>query len=321
MPKFFKKTFAIAKDTVSEFIDDRCARMAAALAYYTIFSLPPLLVIVIKICGVVWDPSDVQGEIAAQMKSVVGAEGADAIRNMIASAGQSGRGVVATTVGVVALVFGASGVVVQLQDALNAAWQVAPDPDRGGLINFITKRLLSFAMILVVAFLLLSSLVLSAMLAAVGERIGRFAPEGVSHYALMAGHAAVSFLVITMLFAAMFKFLPDAKIAWKDVAAGAVFTAVLFVLGKYALGLYLGNMDMSKFGQAASLMLVLVWIYYTSVIMFLGAQFTQVWVRHRGKQIVPTKHAVRVVKSTETVRPGDDASEELKEPKTDADVE
>ncbi len=288
----------MAKLSVRDFIDDDCPTMAAALSYYTIFSLPPLLVLLLMLLGAVLDPQDVQGTVETQIGGLMGPQGGDQVRDIIANAERPGASNVLTTIlGLAALIIGATGVFGQLQAALNKAWEVAPDPEQGGLKSFALKRVFSLGMVLALAFVLLVSLVLSAMLSGFGDSLGRFLPEGLSGPLLEAVNSAISFAVITLLFAAIFKILPDATIAWRDVWVGAAVTALLFTLGKFLLGLYLGRSDPGQaFGAAGALALMLVWIYYSSMIVLLGAEFTQTWAKRRGSGIAPEKGAVRVVK-------------------------
>ena len=292
--------FQLVKDTINGFSEDDCPTMAAALSYYTVFSLPPLLVLLLTILGAVMDPQDIQGNIEAQMRSAMGASGAQQVHTILANADRPGAGgLVPTVLSVVALLLGATGVFGQLQAALNKAWGVAPDPTKGGIQNMLLKRVFGIGMVLGLAFILLVSLVVSAVLSAFGDQLGRFLPSGLSAPVLEAINFAGSLAVISLLFAAIFKVLPDAKIAWRDVRVGAVVTALLFVAGKFALGLYLGHSNPGQaFGAAGALALMLVWIYYSSMIVLLGAEFTQVWAEERGSGIVPEKGAVRVVRET-----------------------
>ncbi len=284
------------KASYKEFQEDECPRMAAALSYYTIFSLPPLLILILQIVGVFLDPHDVQGALEKQISGLVGAGGAEEVRTMIAQADKpGGGGALRTVLGVAALVFGATGAFTELQSALNRAWEVKPDPKQGGFKNFLLKRVFSFGMVLGIAFLLLVSLVLSTALAALGNVMSGMAPSGMSEALLHAINLAISLAVITLLFAAIFKVLPDAVIAWKDVWVGAFTTALLFVVGKFAIGLYLGNSNPgSAFGAAGSLVILLLWIYYSSMILLFGAEFTQVWAERRGKGIAPEEGALRL---------------------------
>ena len=290
----------LLKDTFKGFSEDDAPTMAAALSYYTVFSLPPLLVLLLTLLGAVLDPQDIQGTIEAQMREAMGAQGANQVHTILANADRPGSGgLVATILSVVALMIGATGVFSQLQAALNKAWGVAPDPAKGGIKNMLAKRVFGIGMVLGLAFILLVSLVVSAMLSAFGEELGRFLPSGLSAPVLQAINFVGSLAVIAVLFGAIFKVLPDAEIAWRDVAVGAVVTALLFVAGKFALGLYLGRSNPGEaFGAAGALALMLVWIYYSSMIVLLGAEFTQAWAERRGSGIVPEKGAVRVVRET-----------------------
>jgi membrane protein len=290
----------LLKRTFKGFSEDDCPTMAAALSYYTVFSLPPLLVLLLTLLGAVLDPQDIQGTIEAQMRDAMGTGGADQVRTILANADRPGAGgLVPTILSVLALLLGATGVFGQLQAALNKAWGVAPDPDKGGIKTMLVKRVFGIGMVLGLAFILLVSLVVSAMLSAFGEELGRFLPSGLSAPVLEAINFVASLAVIALLFGAIFKVLPDAEIAWRDVAVGAVVTALLFVAGKFALGLYLGRSNPGEaFGAAGALALMLVWIYYSSMIVLLGAEFTQVWAERRGSGIVPEKGAVRVIRET-----------------------
>ena len=289
-----KRDFGILRESAKDFIDDDCPTMAAALSYYTIFSLPPLLVLILTIAGALLEPAEVERALQGQLGSLMGPEGAEGIRTILQSAEEPGgkRGV-AAVIGVVTLLIGATGAFAQLQTALNRAWEVKPDPDKGGIKNFVTKRLLSFGMVLGIAFLLLVSLALTAMLTAFGDSLARMIPFIGSEAVLHVLNLVVTVAVVGLLFAAMFKYLPDAEAAWKDVWVGGLVTAVLFVIGKTLIGLYLGQSDPGKaFGAAGSLAVILVWIYYTSMILFFGAEFTQTWAERRGQGIRPEPGAV-----------------------------
>lgn len=284
----------LARNAFKDFMDDDCPRMAAALSYYTVFALPPLLILLLLIAGAVFDPQQVQDAIQTHMGSLMGSEGAQEIGNIIRQAERpGGRGLKAVT-GVAALILGATGAFLQLQAALNRAWEVEPDPHAGGIRNFVFKRLLSLGMILGIAFLLLVSLALSAMVSAIGGVAGQLVP-GASSAILFLFDTLITFVVITGLFGAIFKVLPDARIAWKDVWVGAGVTAGLFTVGKFALGFYLGRSNPGEaFGAAGSLALVLVWIYYSSMIVLFGAEFTQQWAVSRGCGIEPETGARRM---------------------------
>jgi membrane protein len=290
-----KGIFVMLKDTARDFMDDECPRMAAALSYYTVFALPPLLILLLLIAGAVWDPKDVQEAIQTQMGSLMGSQGAQEIGTIINQAERPGGRGIKAVLGVGALILGATGAFLQLQAALNRAWEVEPDPNAGGWKNFVFKRLLSLGMILGIAFLLLVSLALSAVVSALGGFAGRLVP-GASEAILFLFENVITFVVVAGLFATIFKVLPDAKIAWRDVLVGALVTAFLFTLGKFGLGFYLGRSNPGEaFGAAGSLALVLVWIYYSSMIVLFGAEFTQQWAVNRGSGIEPDEGARRMV--------------------------
>lgn len=285
--------------------------MAAALAYYTVFSLPPLLFLIIMIAGFAFPEGTAQQAITEEIADVVGSETADQIGDMIDSASErahGGGGRLVTILGLVAFVFGATGAFAQLQAALNKAWEVAPDPERGGIKNFLFKRLMSFGMILAMGFLLLVLLGLSAAVSAIGSDVKSALPSGIATWVPRAVDLGISLSLITLLFAAMFRILPDAEIAWRDVGTGALVTAILFVLGKFAIGFYLGRSNPgSAYGAAGSLAVILVWIYFSTMLLLLGAEFTQVWARRYGKRIRPSKGAVRIVYAPkDKIQRGDD---------------
>ncbi len=287
------KAVEIVKDTFRDFSDDNCPRMAAALSYYTVFSLPPLLLLILAIIGFFVDPGDAQGRFMDQIIGLVGPQGGEAMRTMVEQANHPKGGIMAV-VGIATLLFGATGAFAQLQEALNTAWEVEPDPKQGGFKNFIGKRLLSFGMILVIAFMLLVSFVVSALVSAFGDLLNNYL-GGAGQVIGQVVQIVLGLLVTWGLFAVMFKVLPDAKITWKDVWVGAFVTALLFTIGRFLIGLYLGKSESANaFGAAAALAIIFVWIYYAAIILFLGAEFTQVWVKRQGRRIEPEAGAVKV---------------------------
>jgi len=300
-----RRTLALLKSSGADFVEDDCPTQAAALSYYTIFSLPPLLMVLLLILGALVDPQDIRGQLEAQMGALMGPTATEQIRAILAQLHQPGGNALATVLSIGGLVLGATGAFGQLQAALNRAWEVAPDPKQGGLKAFVIKRLFSFGMVLSVAFLLLVSLVLSAALSAFGGALGRMLPDGLSTTVLQVVNFAVSFVVITALFATIFKVLPDARVAWRDVWVGGAVTALLFVIGKFLIGFYLGRSNPGQaFGAAGSLAVLFVWVYYSSMILLFGAEFTQAWVERNGGSIAPERGAVRVVEETKHVRDG-----------------
>jgi membrane protein len=282
--------FPLVKETFSEWTEDKVPRLAAALSYFTVFSLAPLLVIAISVAAIFFGEDAARGQIIGQIQGLVGQEGAATIETMITHADQVEGGGFATIVGIITLLIGASGVFGQLQDALNTIWEVAPRPGRG-IAYFIRSRFLSFGMVLVIAFLLLVSLVLSAVVAGIGTYMTEAMPGLTALWELV--NFAVSFGVITLLFALMYKVLPDVEITWGDVWIGAAVTAFLFTIGRTLIGIYLGSTAVgSAYGAAGSLVVILVWVFYSAQILLFGAEFTQVYARRYGSQIRPTPIAV-----------------------------
>ena len=264
-------------------MDDDVPSLAAAIAYYTVFSLPPLLVVVMAVAGAVFGAEAVREALTGQVGSMIGGEAAGEIDGMIASASDIGSGIGSKVAGLAALLFGASGAFGQLQKAMNRAWEVEAKAS-GGILATVVKRLTSFGLVLTIAFLLLVSLAVSAVVAALGDAASSFAPSALAEFGMHAANVAVSLAVTTALFAAMFKWLPDAEIAWRDLWVGAFATALLFTIGKTAIGIYLGKADPgSAFGAAGSLALILIWIYYSSLILLVGAEFTQAWAEMKGR--------------------------------------
>jgi membrane protein len=290
---------------LQKFMGDDCPRMAAALAFYTVFSLPPLLVLLVLITSTFVEAGAIEQVLQGQIGGLLGPEGAAQVQSMIRNVERPGAGgPVATLLGSLAFLFGATASFAQLQGALNATWKVEPDPTRGDVKNYFLKRVLSFAMILAIGFLLMVSLVVSALLAAFNDLLTQLAPAGLSGPLLQAINTGIAFGVIALLFAAMFKTLPDAVVTWRDAAVGAVLTALLFAAGKFAIGLYLGRSDPgSVFGAAGSLAVVFLWIYYTSMILLFGAEFTWVWAESRGRPIQPQPGAVRVIWTKQRITP------------------
>jgi membrane protein len=291
-----KHGVGLLRRTLRDFSDDECATRAAALSYYTIFALPPLLVLILLVVSAFVDADQVQRMLTSQLGGLMGEQGAKAIETMIRNVDQpDAKKGLASLIGGVGLIVGATGAFLQLQSALNRAWEVKPDPEQGGIRSMLLKRVLSLGMILGVAFLMLVSLVLSTAISAMGRSLGRLLGGGIGPVVQGAIDLTLSMVVITILFAAIFKVLPDARIAWKDVWVGALVTAGLFVVGKFAIGLYLGRSNPGQaFGAAGSLALVLVWIYYSSMLVLFGAEFTQQWVLSHGRVIEPETGAIRV---------------------------
>jgi membrane protein len=288
--------YRLLSGAVSHFIDDDCTTMGAALAYYTTFSIAPLLLIVISIVGLIFGRAAAQGEIQGQIQGLIGSGAATQVSSMIKNAGDhSSTGIFGAALGMLALLAGATGAFAQLQSSLNRIWHVKPDPHAGGVKNFIGQRVLSLGMILAIAFLLLVSLAVSAALSAFGTFVSGFLPQGFSAPLLSAIEFVVSLVIIAALFAAIFKVLPDAQIEWGDVAIGAAATAILFTAGKFGIGMYLGHSGTANaYGAAGSFVLIVLWIYYSSLILLLGAELTAAWAGVHAGIVRPKSGAVRV---------------------------
>jgi len=286
----------LLKETFREWLDDGASRLAAALAYYTIFSLAPLLIFIIAIGGFFFGEGTARETILGELSELLGPLGAVYIGTLLDAASKPSTSLIGAGIGFIVLVFGATGAFAQLQEALNIIWNVAPK--KGGISYFIRKRLLSFSLLIVIGFLLLVSLMLSTGLAAAGKFIADIVPA----YLILA-HALnlmLSFAITVLLFAAIYRILPDAKIRWKDVMWGAIVASGLFSAGRFLIGLYLGYSGISSvYGAAGSIIIILVWIYLSTQILFFGAEFTQVWCRHYGPGIQPGPHA-RLVRTPDT---------------------
>jgi membrane protein len=280
----------LLRQTFNDWSEDKAPELGAALAFYTALSIAPLLVILLGVAAFfLGDEQAATGKIMAEMESMVGKEGANAIGEMIENANEPTEGIIATVLSVITLLFGASGVFGQLQSAMNTIWEVEPKPGRG-IWGMIRHRFLSFTMVLGMAFLLLVSMVISAALAAAGTLLDRL-PDSI-HWAAQGIHIVGSIIVLTLLFAMMFKYLPDVKIGWRDVLLGAFVTAVLFTIGNFAIGMYLGRSSMaSSYGAAGSFVVLLVWVYYSAQILFFGAELTQVYANNFGSRIAPAEDA------------------------------
>jgi membrane protein len=291
MGKFkFNHIKPIMVETAKRWMGADPFRQSAIISYYAIFSIPGLLIIVIWAAGIFFGRDAVQGEISNQIGTMMGEETAESVENLISDAYVSSSGWVMKVIGVAALVFGATTLFFQLQKSLNFLWDVEPDPE-SNLKKMIIDRASSFGLILVIAFLLLISLILSSVLSILSNWIAGYFGEEIYYLTEIVGFL-LSFGIITLLFAIMYKFLPDVEIGWKSVWVGAMVTAFLFTLGKTLLGLYFGIADpTSGFGAAGTIILVMVWVNYTCLILFFGAEFTHVFAKNYGHQIQPSDHA------------------------------
>jgi membrane protein len=288
--KALRNIWMLTREATSEWAADRAPRLGAALSYYTVFSLAPVLILAIAVAGLFLGREAAQGEIVNYLTGTFGRDTAEVIQSALVKASEQKAGIIASIIGVITLLIGATGVMVELQGALDTVWKVMPRPGRG-VRGFIKDRLLSLALVLTLGFLLLVSLVMSAALEAVSKWLGGMLPAWlILGYVLNYG---VSLGVVALFLALIFKVLPDAKVAWKDVWIGATVTSVLFHLGKYLIALYIGRASVaSAFGAAGSLAVLLVWIYYSSQIVLLGAEFTRAYANHFGSKVVPDEHAI-----------------------------
>jgi membrane protein len=275
------RAWRLVLEAVLEWVGDRASRKGAALAFYTVFSLAPILIMAIAIAGCFFGEDAARGEIVAQVRDLLGPQGAQAIAAMIRNASRPGAGAAATAIGVVTLFVGATTALAELKDGLDQIWHVPPERTRG-FWYFLRKRLLSVGLILSLGFLLLVSLVVSAVLSAVARRWGLADGTGVL---LQLVNFLFSFALVTLLFAMIYKILPAVHIAWRDVIVGALVTALLFSVGKLMIGVYLGNSAIaSTYGAAGSVILVLLWVYYSAQIFLLGAEFTKVYAHRYGSR-------------------------------------
>ncbi len=293
-----KDLWFLVKTTVTDFLDEDPFRLAGALAYNAIFSLPPTILIVITAAGFFWGEEAVSGKLYAQLDNILGQKTAAEIQNLVQKASINKSGT-AAIIGLATLLFAATTFMVTLQKSLNTMWNVMPRPENS-ILKTIKDRLLSLSLLLSLAFLLLISFMISAGMAILSDYLKQLIP-GAGRIFLQIGGIALSISLIVVIFALIFKYLPDTVMRWKDVWLGAIVTAALFILGKFGIGFYIGTTDMhSSYGAAGSLIILLVWIYYSSLILFFGAELTQVWANNFGSHIRPKKSAVKMVRQAVT---------------------
>ncbi|MGI8955546.1 MAG: YihY/virulence factor BrkB family protein [Chthoniobacterales bacterium] len=284
------EAWMLLRNAGTEWWNDNTFRLAAALAFYTIFSVAPVLLIAVGGASLFFARETAINRVVNELQRLLGEQGASAIRTVLESSAGIGKGAWAITIGIVMLILGASVVFAELQSALNAIWNVQVQVRRGLVLDYIVDRLRSFSIALGVGFLLLVSLVLSAALSALQDYMTNWMPS--FPWLWQAGNIVISLIVVAILFAMIYKYLPDVEIGWRDVWIGAVVTSLLFNGGKYLISVYLGHAAIgSAFGAAGSFAVLLVWIYYSALISFFGAEFTQVYARRHGRKIMPMKHA------------------------------
>ncbi|HKH61396.1 MAG TPA: YihY/virulence factor BrkB family protein [Flavitalea sp.] len=286
----------VLKRTFNGFIEDNAFKLSASLSYYTIYAIGPLLLIIISLAGIFFGRQAVQGKIYGQIKDLVGSEAALQIQTIIQNISQTEHGTIGAIIGFVVLIIGATGVFTEIQDSINYIWSVKPKPKKGWL-KFLMNRLISFSLVVSMGFILLVSLIINALIEVMSDKLFRFF-QNYTIYLFYVVNVLIIFVIISGLFAVIFKVLPDAKIQWKEAMIGAGFTSLLFLLGKLAIGYYLGRSEMGiTFGAAASIVIILSWVYYSSLILYFGAEFTKYYAIETGKAIVPNETAVFVIKS------------------------
>ena len=293
--KFFRKFFYVLKEAAKAFSGDNAVKLSAALSYYTIFAIGPLLVIVLSLSGIFLGEAAVEGKLYGQIRGLIGSEAAKQVQEIIQNIQKTNNSTIGAIIGGIVLVIGATGIFAEIQDSINYIWSLKAKPKRG-FIKLLMNRLLSFSLIISLGFLLIVSLVANALMDILNERLTRFFPDTMV-YIIYGLNIVLLLAVISLLFAIIFKVLPDGKIKWKDAFVGAFFTSILFLIGKSAIGYYLGNSKLgSTYGTAASVVIILTWVYYTSIILYFGAEFTKIYALEFGGGIVPNETAVFIIK-------------------------
>ncbi|MEI9935082.1 MAG: YihY/virulence factor BrkB family protein [Ferruginibacter sp.] len=292
MKKKLKSIFEFIKQMVNEIGNDNIFKYSASLAYYTIFALAPMLIIIIAICSFFFGREAMQGEIYGQIKQIVGSDAALQIQNTIKNSKLSTNTPIATVVSMITLVLGATGIFGEIQDSLNKIWGLKIKPKKNSIWKIVLNRLLSFSLILSLGFVLIVSLLLNAIIISLGNKLNHFF-SGVVNTLIPVIDNLISFIVTTILFAAIFKILPDARIKWKDVGIGALITSMLFMLGKFLIGCYLVSSKLTTiYGAAGSVIILLSWTYYSAAILYIGAEFTKVYIERVGNKIFPNDYSV-----------------------------
>jgi membrane protein len=290
--KRIKIIFSFLKEVMNNFSDDRVLKYSASLSYYTVFSIAPILIIIISVAGIFFGRDAVQGQIAGQISGLVGPEAATQIQSMIGNTHRSGNNVFASIVSAGILIIGATSIFAEIQDSINSIWGLKSKPKKG-LIKMVITRLISFSLIISLGFIAMVSLLLDAAIKVVSDYMGRIPGAGI--YFVQTLNYILNFVVISFMFSVIFKVLPDAKIKWSDVIKGAIITAVLFIIGREVISFYVAKNNFTTvYGTAASIVIILVWVYYTAVILYFGAEFTKVYAINYGSKIHPNDYAVWV---------------------------
>jgi membrane protein len=295
----FKNGFSILKAAFNGFMNDLALKLSASLAYYTIFSIAPLLLLLISLAGVFLGKDAIQGKVFSEINGFVGNDAAKQIQDMIRQLELSGKSTISIIIGVVTLIVGATSVFGEIQESINIIWQVKPKP-KVGWLKLVKDRLLSGSIIVTLGFLLLVSLIVNGAMLALSEKLKTFLP-GITVIIFQGINLLISFGVISVLFGVIFKVLPDANIKWRDIRSGAIFTAVLFMIGRLVIGIYISSTS-STYGAAGSLIVILLWVYYTAAILYFGAEFTRAYADFYGIRIQPAEFAVHVEQKEVTTK-------------------
>lgn len=291
----FKKILELFKRTVNDFLDDNAMKFSASLSYYTVFALPPLSILIISISSFFFEKKEVSEEFYGQLNELIGASASEQIEQAMNNVNLYNSGTIATIIGVIVLLFSASAVFAEIQSSINYIWGFKAKPNKG-LIRFVKNRLLSFSMVVSVGFILLVSLMVNSVVEVLYDQLGFFFKEETIYLVSVVNNIVV-FVIISLLFFIIFKTLPDGKIGWRETLAGACFTAVMFMVGKFGIGLYLGTTASSSlYGAAGSLTVILLWVYYSAMILYFGAEFTKVYAEMYGKKIEPNEYSVLIKK-------------------------
>lgn len=301
--KRMAKILPLLKKAAGEFNNDEGLKLSASLSYYTIFSVAPFLVIIISIASLAFGREAVEGRVYGQIKQLIGPDAALQIQQIIANVQIKDHGVWGIVIGGLILIIGATGVFTEIQGSINYIWSIKTKPRRG-LLKLVVDRLLSFSLVVGIGFILLVSLVINSLMDALHDKLLKLLPDSSVNLLYVANFVSI-FIVISIMFTVIYKVLPDAIIAWRDSITGAAFTAILFIIGKFLIGLYIGNSRLgATYGTVASIFVILVWIYYTSIILYFGAEFTKVYSRDMSKGIKPSEQAVYIIKTETKELPG-----------------
>lgn len=311
MKKFAKSLYSIFIQSAKDFSNDNALKFSASLSYYTTFSIAPMLIIIIGLAGIFFGKDAVQGEVYKQFAGLVGSGAADFLQTAIGNMQITGKSWLATIIGIITLLLGATGVFTELQDSLNIIWSLKAKP-RNGIVQFLLNRVISFSMVLTLGFMLIVSLLINTVIALLSDRFFSMYDEWA--WVAQTLNIIVIIAIVTTLFAFMFKFLPDAKIAWRQVWVGAMFTSALFLLGKFAIGYYLSTSSIAtSFGAAGSMAILLAWVYYSSAILFFGAEFTKNYSLSKGEKILANDYATFVAPTKEKELPKNTDAKKVQE--------